>query len=54
MTTSQTAPLIDPYNPSASPKPGPLDYLCVQTKLLPQSGVQNLVGNHPSIRTFYA
>ena len=49
--------LAAPYDPesgsAASSQTLPVDYLCVQTALLPQSAVQALVGNHPSIRTVY-
>jgi hypothetical protein len=40
-------------DPSAEVTTREVDYMCVQTALLPQSAVQNLVGNHPSLRTNY-
>ncbi len=47
-TTTTTAP-----NPSAEPNFRRVDFMCVQTELTPQNAVADLVGDDPSIRTYY-
>jgi hypothetical protein len=53
-TTDSSLPFTGPSAKATAPaRRETLDYLCVRTALQPQSEVQNLTGNHPSIKTVY-
>ncbi len=54
-TTDSPLPFTGPPSAKATAPAhrATLDYLCVRTALQPQSEVQNLTGNHPSIKTVY-